>query len=124
MLPFLGMSYCILGTYSMYWLYFQVEESTLDFESHLISIFLGANQNSIGLKSYVNVARSFNDIASETILSDVSMVILGFSIVFIYVTFVLGKFDCTENRVSKKSICFCASAFFLISEETFSSSLP
>ena len=84
-----------------------MEESTLDFESQLIATFLGGNQNNIGLKSYVNVARSFNDIASETILSDTSMVVLGFSIVFIYVTFVLGKFDCTENRVSKEKYFFC-----------------
>ena len=56
------------------------------------------------MKSYVNVARAFNDIASETIISDTGMVVLGFSIVFIYVTFVLGKFDCIENRVSFFSI--------------------
>ena len=78
----------------------QVEESTLDFESHLITIFLAANHNTIGMKTYVNVARSFNDIASETIISDTSMVVLGFSVVFMYVTFVMGKFDCIENRVS------------------------
>ena len=78
----------------------QVEESTLDFENHLITIFLAANHNSIGMKTYVNVARSFNDIASETIISDTGMVVLGFSVVCIYVTFVLGKFDCIESRVS------------------------
>ena len=82
----------------------QVEESTLDFESHLITIFLAANHNTIGMKTYVNVARSFNDIASETIISDTSMVVLGFSVVFMYVTFVMGKFDCIENRVSLQYI--------------------
>ena len=82
----------------------QVEESTLDFESHLITIFLAANHNSVGMKTYVNVARSFNDIASETIISDTGMVVLGFSVVCIYVTFVLGKFDCIENRVCWRAV--------------------
>ena len=48
----------------------------------------------------VNVARSFNDIASETIMSDVGLVSIGFMIVFFYVYLVLGKFDWIENRVS------------------------
>ena len=81
-------------------LFLQVEESTLEFESHLIKIFLDSNENEIGLKTLVNVARSFNDIASETIMSDVGLVSIGFMIVFFYVYLVLGKFDWIENRVS------------------------
>ena len=81
-------------------LFLQVEESTLEFESHLIKIFRDSNENEIGLKTLVNVARSFNDIASETIMSDVGLVSIGFMIVFFYVYLVLGKFDWIENRVS------------------------
>lgn len=80
----------------------QVEQSTLDMESHLISLFLSANENN-ELNSFVNIARSFNDIASETIMSDTSMVVLGFSIVFTYVIFMLGKFTLVETRVSSSS---------------------
>ena len=78
----------------------QVEQSTLEFESHLIKIFRDSNENEIGLQTLVNVARSFNDIASETIMSDVGLVSIGFMIVFFYVFLVLGKFDWIENRVS------------------------
>lgn len=69
-------------------------------ESHLISLFLSANDAN-HVKAFVNIARSFNDIASETILSDTSMVVLGFSIVFTYVIFMLGKFSLVESRVSQ-----------------------
>ena len=52
----------------------------------------------------VNVANSFGDIASSTIWGDVSNLILGFSIVFVYVNIMLGKFNMVEQRVSK-GIC-------------------
>ena len=78
-----------------------MEESTLHFESQLISLFQESNNNEVGMKVFINVARSFNDIASETILGDTVMVVIGFSIVFNYVIFMLGKFSCVENRVSQ-----------------------
>ena len=65
-------------------IFIQVEQSTLDFEKHLIPLFLSANTNEVGLKAFVNIARSFNDIASENILSDTPMVMIGFSIVFTF----------------------------------------
>ena len=72
----------------------------------MISLFLSANGNDQGeLKIRVNVARSFDDIASETIISDTFIIIIGFALVFNYVALMLGKFSCVENRVShlKKS---------------------
>ena len=51
------------------------------------------------LELQVNVANSFGDIASGTIWGDVQNLILGFSIVFIYVNFMLGKFNHVEQRV-------------------------
>ena len=45
----------------------------------------------------VNVANSFGDIASSAIWGDVSNLILGFSIVFIYVNFMLVKFNMVEQ---------------------------
>ena len=82
-------------------IFIQVEQSTLDFEKHLIPLFLSANTNEVGLKAFVNIARSFNDIASENILSDTPMVMIGFSIVFTFVIYFLGDFSCLQNRVSK-----------------------
>ena len=79
--------------------YSQVEKSTLDFEKDLIPQFLSANTNEVGLGVFVNIARSFNDIASENILSDTPMVMIGFSIVFTFVIYFLGDFSCLQNRV-------------------------
>ena len=47
----------------------------------------------------VNVANSFGEIASGTIWGDTGNLILGFSIVFIYVNIMLGKFNHVEQRV-------------------------
>ena len=51
----------------------------------------------------VNVANSFGEIASGTIWGDTNNLILGFSIVFIYVNFMLGKFNHVEQRVKAKN---------------------
>ena len=53
----------------------------------------------IDLAVYPNIVRSFNDIASANIYTDVSKVVAGFSIVFVYVVVMLGEFDRVENRV-------------------------
>ena len=45
------------------------------------------------LNLYVNVERSFMDIASGSINKDVTNVVAGFMIVFVYVALMLGKFD-------------------------------
>ena len=50
----------------------------------------------------VNVANSFGEIASGTIWGDTGNLILGFSIVFIYVNIMLGKFNHVEQRVSER----------------------
>jgi predicted RND superfamily exporter protein len=48
--------------------------------------------------SFVNVGRSYSDVAGETIVNDAIMMPIGFFIVFIYVVVMLGKFTCTEQR--------------------------
>ena len=88
--------------------YSQVEKSTLDFEKDLIPQFLSANTNEVGLGVFVNIARSFNDIASENILSDTPMVMIGFAIVFTFVIYFLGDFSCLQNRV-RSLIFLCLS---------------
>ena len=50
------------------------------------------------LESFPNVKRSFGDIAGATILGDVGVMAIGYMIVFVYVMFMLGKFNCLELR--------------------------
>ena len=51
-----------------------------------------------GFSSYINVARGYSDIATDTITDDAIMMPIGFIISFVYVTLMLGKFDCKEQR--------------------------
>ena len=51
-----------------------------------------------GLSSYINVARGYSDIATDTITDDAIMMPVGFIIVFVYVTFMLGRLDCVQQR--------------------------
>jgi len=76
-----------------------VDAATDDFERELAKTLLEAKElEPKYLKVEVNVANSFGDIASGTIWGDVNNLILGFSIVFIYVNFMLGKFNHVEQR--------------------------
>ena len=71
------------------------------FEKQMSKVLLESRDfEPLDLRAEVNVANSFGDIASSTIWGDVSNLILGFSIVFIYVNFMLGKFNMVEQRVS------------------------
>ena len=89
------------------------------FEKQMSKVLLGSRDyEPLDLRVEVNVANSFGDIASSTIWGDVSNLILGFSIVFIYVNFMLGKFNMVEQRVS--SHCNASYLFKLY----FSSGLP
>ena len=51
---------------------------------------------------------SFGQIASATIMTDVTNLIIGFAIVFTYVNLMLGKFNMVEQRVS----CMFLNIFF------------
>jgi len=44
-------------------------------------------------------SRSFGDISSATILGDVRLLVVGISVLFIYVQLMLGKFNMVEQRV-------------------------
>ena len=79
----------------------QVDSDTYMFEKQMSKVVLESREfEPLDLRVEVNVAYSFGDIASSTIWGDVSNLILGFSIVFIYVNFMLGKFNMVEQRVS------------------------
>ena len=43
--------------------------------------------------------RSFGDIAGSTILGDVAMLGVGYTVVFGYVMLMLGGFNCVEQKV-------------------------
>ena len=49
----------------------------------------------------VNVARAFNDLSDEAIGTDVARLVGGISIVYMYVLFMLGGFDCINQKVHK-----------------------
>ena len=79
----------------------QVDSDTYMFEKQMSQLLLESRDfEPVDTRVEVNVANSFGDIASSTIWGDVTNLILGFSIVFIYVNFMLGKFNMVEQRVS------------------------
>ena len=75
-----------------------IAQETLDFEGLMIEIMLNQSDFPPGLEGYPNVKRSFGDIAGSTILGDVSVMAIGYMIVFVYVIFMLGRFNCLEQR--------------------------
>ena len=54
----------------------------------------------------MNVANSFGTIASDTILTDVNMLIVGFALLYMYVNLMLGKFNLVEQRVGSVYACW------------------
>ena len=76
-----------------------IDQRTLDFEGEIIKVLLNQTDYPEGLQSYPNVQRSFGDVASSTIFGDVSYLVVGFVIVFLYILIMLGKFSWVENRV-------------------------
>lgn len=73
----------------------------MEFEEALIQSLLQLrnqtqNQN---FQTYFNVARAFNDLSDESISTDVSRLVGGISIVYMYACFMLGGFDCVNQKV-------------------------
>ena len=78
-----------------------VDSYTSEFEIQLIETLQTDSYNlkKEGSRLYINIARSFSDIASNAIITDISMIVLGFCVVFTYVSIMLGKLDMVRNRV-------------------------
>ena len=92
------------------YIFFQVDKGTLDFEGALADILLDfseeTNINQDGnIKTYVSLARSFDDLANQAIGADIPRIIGGVSIVYAYVLMMLGGFDCVQQKV--QLFCFC-----------------
>jgi len=76
-----------------------VDLATLEWEAALRDLLMEHRTSlPFGLSSYINVARGYSDIATDTITDDAIMMPVGFIIVFVYVTFMLGKLDCVQQR--------------------------
>jgi len=75
-----------------------VDMETAEFERDLAKVLLKYKAMDDDVKIEVNVANAFGEIASGTIWDDTGNLILGFSIVFMYVNFMLGKFNHVEQR--------------------------
>ena len=75
----------------------------MEFERELLqSLLQMVNQTRTkDMKIYVNVARAFNDLSDEAIGTDVARLVGGISIVYMYVLFMLGGFDCINQKVLK-----------------------
>ena len=75
-----------------------VDDPTLEFEGAMIDVLLNQTHYPAGLRAFPNVARSFGDIAGETILGDVLNMVVGYMILTAYVQLMLGRINCVENR--------------------------
>ncbi len=76
-----------------------VDLNSVNIEQALVDTVGGTVNYPSGMIHYMAVESSFNKIASATIFSDISTVVMGFCIVLIYVVCMLGKFHKVENRV-------------------------
>lgn len=76
-----------------------VDDNSLEWEKKLEEVLM-ADRDSLpaGVVSYINVARAYSDVAGDTIVGDALLMPVGFLVVFVYVTIMLGKFTCTEQR--------------------------
>ena len=76
-----------------------VDQNSLEWEEALRDVLMEDQDNlAEGTETFINVARGYSDIAGETIGNDAIMMPIGFMIVFVYVTVMLGKFSCLEQR--------------------------
>lgn len=50
------------------------------------------------IKTYINIARSFSDLANDAIGADIPRIIGGIMIVYTYVLAMLGGFDCVQQK--------------------------
>ena len=79
----------------------QVDSATLEFELYLREVLENNCDLPQGLQSYANVHRSFGDVSTQTIWSDVNYLVISFILVYIFVQVMLGKFNRVEQRVSE-----------------------
>ena len=99
----------ILSTYLfIYWKNLfktkKVDQGTLEFEKTLVEDLLRFatqhNGEDTDIKTYINIARSFNDLSNDAISTDVPRLVAGISIVYVYALVMLGGFGCVPQKVN------------------------
>ena len=78
----------------------QADSATLEFELELRDVLENQSDLPPGLKSYANVQRSYGDISTKAIWDDVTYMIFGYSVLYIFVQIMMGRFNRVEQRVS------------------------
>lgn len=73
-----------------------VDRFSLRWETSLIETLTSLNYS--GYQLFPNVAKSFSDLSAEAIQTDAITFGCGTALMFVYVTFMLGKFNCVEMR--------------------------
>ena len=76
-----------------------VTNVTMIFEEHLKEALLDTSNVTEGYTVSVIVSRSFDDVINENILGNYNLLFSGFSIMFVYVLIMLGKFNMVEHRI-------------------------
>ena len=76
-----------------------VTNVSMIFEEHLKEAMLNTSNLPENLTVSVIVSRSFDDVINENILGNYNLLFSGFSIMFVYVLIMLGKFNTVEHRV-------------------------
>ena len=77
-----------------------MDRGTLEFEAALTEELLNLTGTEGGdIKTYISLARSFDDLANKAIGADIPRIIGGVSIVYAYVLVMLGGFDCVQQKV-------------------------
>ena len=76
-----------------------VTNVSMIFEEQLKEAMLNTSQVPDGYSVSVIVSRSFDDVINENILGNYNLLFSGFSIMFVYVLIMLGKFNMVEHRV-------------------------
>ena len=71
----------------------------LEFEGDLVKVLNNDSFYPPGVEGAPNVARSFGDIAGDTILGDIGFFAIGYIMMFLYASYMLGKFNCVEQRI-------------------------
>ena len=76
-----------------------VTNVTMIFEEHLKEALLNTSNVPENYTVSVIVSRSFDDVINENILGNYNLLFSGFSIMFVYVLIMLGKFNMVEHRI-------------------------
>lgn len=76
-----------------------VDLATLDMEAALTEIVTNKSWFKDGFECSPAVFRGYWDASYALLMADVPLAFLGFAIVYVYVTVMLGKFDLIESRV-------------------------